>query len=182
MSQSAILRASYEAIYQELLNLGGKNKLFLVADGGTDLTDAGMKPTVCLGVSDVSQLCSDKNGQKAEADEMTFEAPTLVGCMLFLTVIAKTYPSLLETIGLLIQHFKDNNAIQLGEYKWHGEDEGKIFIEPVIRETEPQKEPKFHNMPTITLEFRMEMGINSLKGTPFKRVEKRTFKGNIIDK
>jgi len=181
MNQSAILRASYEAIYNELLNLGEKNKQFMVGDGGAGFTNAETETKVCLGVSDVSQLCSDKNGENIEIDEMIFEAPTMVGCMLFLSVVAKTYPSLLETTGLLIQYFKDNNSIQLDDYKWHGEDEGKIFIEPVIRKPEAQKTPQFDNMPTVTLEYRMEVGINSLKGTPFKRVDKLTLKGNVID-
>ncbi|MDR0312020.1 MAG: hypothetical protein LBI14_00320 [Treponema sp.] len=179
MNQSAILRASYEAIYNDLSKLGKENKLFLMGDG--DSSKTGTEASVYLGISDLSQICADKNGQKIVEDEMTFEAPTQVGCIFFLTVSAKTYPPILEAVGSLIQYFKDNNAIVLEDHKWHGEDKGKIFIEPVIREPELQKEIKIHEIPAIILKYRMEMGINSQKGTPFKRIEKRTIKGNIID-
>jgi hypothetical protein len=172
--------ASYEMIYNNLSAFAEEKKFILTSNESAEQQGTGTQPRVCLGISDVSQLCPDKNGQKVEEDEMTFEAPTRVGCILFLTVIANAYPPLLETIGLLIQYFKDNNSILLEDYKWHGETEGKIFIEPVIRKPEPQKENKSHSIPSITLEYYIEMGINSLKGTPFKRVEKRAIKGNII--
>jgi hypothetical protein len=180
MNQSDILRASYEMIYKNLSAFAEERKFFLISNESAEPQKTGSQPRVCLGISDVSQLCIDKNGQKIEEDEMTFEASTRVGCILFLTVIADAYPPLLETIGLLIRYFKDNNSILLVDYKWHGENEGIIYIEPVIRKPEPQKESKFHNNPSITLEYYMEMGINSLKGTTFKRVDKRTIKGNII--
>ena len=113
---------------------------------------------------------------------MIFEAPAQVGCVLYLTVISERYPPLLEAAGALIRYIKDNNIILLPDYTWHGENEGKIVLEPVIRDLEAHKEPQFYNnMPCITLKYRMEMGINSQKGAPFKRVKERTITGNIID-
>jgi len=181
MNQSAILRAGYETIYKNLSALAEEGKLFVMSGEGAERQEIGSQPKVRLGVSDVSQLYPDKNGQKVEENEMSFEAPARVGCILFLTVIAKTYAPLLETVGMLIQYFKDNNSILLEEYRWHGENEGKIFIEPVTRKPEPQSVEKCQSAPSITLEYYMEMGINSLKGTPFKRVEKREIRGNIIE-
>ena len=183
MNQSGILRAIYETIYKKLSDLGNETDLFTMSEGGAlEEPKNGEHPVLCLGVSDVSQLYPDKNGQKIQENEMLFEAPAQIGCVLFLTVIDKYYPKLLDTVGLLIQYFKDNNVIQLEDYKWHGEDVGKIVIEPVTREPQHQNEPFFHNYPAITIVYRMEMGINSFKGISFKRVEKTTLKGNIIDR
>ena len=181
MNQSAILRAAYEAVYKNLSELGEENKLFKVSDGAMEESKNGQQPVVYLGVSDLCQLYPDKNGQKVEMGEIIFEVPARVGCIFSLTVTSGAYPLLLETVGQLIQYFKDNNTILLEDYKWHGENEGKIFIEPVIRKPEPQGKPKNHDLPVIIIEYILEVGINSLKGTPFKRVEKKILKGNIID-
>jgi len=181
MKQSAILRASYEAIYKNLSDLGKDNN-FSVSNGAFDIPENEQETRIFLGVSDICQLSSDKNGEKIEVDETFFEAPVRIGCILSMTIISKMYPELLETTGCLIQYFKDNNVIVLGDFGWHGGgNEGKIFIEPVIRKPELQKERQILNFPAITLEYLMELAINSLKGTTFKRVDKKLIKGNIID-
>jgi hypothetical protein len=182
MSQSAILKAAYETIYKNISELGEENGLFQVSNGSMETLKGGKQAEVYLGISDLCQLYTDKNGQKVEMDEMIFEVPARVGCILFMTIISRTYPSLLETAGWLIQYFKDNNAIQLEDYKWHGENEGKIFIEPVIRKPELLRRPQSNDLPAIILEYQLEVGINSQKGVSFKRVEKKILKGNIIDK
>jgi len=181
MNQSAILKVLHETINKNLSDLGNDTKLFEMSDGGA-LQDPkeGSKAMVCLGISDVSQLSPDKNGQKIEEDQMIYEAPARLGCTLFLKVLSKYYPQLLETTGILIQYFKDNNTIQLQDYKWHGESEGKIFIEPVIRKPEIKREPYVSGLPVIMLEYILEVGINSLRGVPFKRVEKMSVKGGIM--
>jgi hypothetical protein len=185
MNQSAILKASYEAVYNNLSDLAAETKLFAMSGGGAlEHPKEGIHshPIVCLGISDLSQLHIDKNGHTVEIDEMLFEVPAQIGYVLCVTVVSEYYSHLLETAGALIQYFKDNNIIRLEDYKWHEEPEGKIVIEPVVRNLEPYKEPQFHNtLPTITLKYRMEMGINSQKGTPFKRVEKQAITGNLIN-
>jgi hypothetical protein len=182
VNQSAILKAAYETVYKGLSELGEKNGLFWVGTGAPEVPKDGQPAAVYLGVSDICQLYPDKNGSKIEVDEMIFEVPARVGCIISLTVMSEIYPPLLETAGQIIQYFKDNNNIRLEDYKWHGEDEGKIFIEPVIRKPEPAGRPKIHDLPAISLEYILEVGINSLKGTAFKRVEKQVVKGNIMDK
>jgi len=179
MRQSAILKACYETIYNNLTEIGKVSKLFTMGEKDEELSDNETK--VIFGISDVCQLSSDKNGEKVEENEIRYEAPTNVGCAFFLTIISKSYPALLEAAGLLIQYFKDNNYINLEEYKWHGEKDGKIFIDPAVRKPELMAGCKPPSFPSVTLEFLMEMGINSLKGTPFKRVEKRTIKGGIMN-
>ena len=69
----------------------------------------------------------------------------------------------------------------LGEYKWHGEEGGKVFIEPVVCEPEPRAGYGETRLPGVTLKYTMEMGINSEKGISFKRVEKKAIKGGIIN-
>jgi hypothetical protein len=183
VSQSAVLRAAYEAVYKNVSELGEKDGLFQMGGGAVEESQKdGQPPTVYLAVSDLCQLYPDKNGQKIETDEMIFEIPARVGCVFSLTIISGIYPPLLEAAGRLIQYFKDNNTVQLEGYKWHGEDEGKVFIEPVIRKPEPRRGPGRWDMPAVSLEYLLEVGINSLKGTPFKRVEKKMVKGNIIDR
>lgn len=181
MKQSAILKASYEMIYKNLSDLGKEKKIFTVNDGGVVSPKSETDASVYVGISDICQLCPDKNGEKVEVDEILFETPAQIGCILFITITSKFHPVLLETAGSIIQYFKDNNAIIVQDYKWHGENEGKIYIEPLIRKLEPQRMSKAHDMPVVTLEYQIEMGINSLKGTPFKRVEKPIIKGNIFD-
>jgi hypothetical protein len=181
MNQSAILKASYEVIYKNLSELGEKDGQFQMGNSGKEVPKDEQKPTVCLAVSDLCQLYPDKNGQKIEVDETIFEVPTRLGCIFSLTISAEAYPPLLETAGRLIQYFKDNNTILLEGYKWHGENEGKIFIEPVIRKPEPKDWLKTHDLPAVSLEYTLEVGINSQKGVPFKRVDKRVVKGNLMD-
>jgi hypothetical protein len=181
MNQSAILKAAYERIYKNISEMGEENGLFQTGDGKMEAQNIGKQPVVYLGISDLCQLYPDKNGQKIEVNEMLFEAPARVGCIFFLKIISETYPPLLETAGKLIQYFKDNNTIQLEDYKWHGENEGKIFIEPVIRKPENSGRFQSHDFPVITLEFQLEIGINSLKGVSFKRVEKKVLSGKIIE-
>jgi hypothetical protein len=182
MNQSAILRAAYETIFKELSELGKKDGLFKVGNGTPQMLKDKQPAAVYLGVSDICQLYPDKNGQKIEVEKMIYEAPTRVGCVFCLTVISETFPSLLEAAGQLIQYFKDNNTILLESYKWHGEDEGKIYIEPIVRKPELGDRLKTHDLPIISLGYTLEVGINSQKGIPFKRVEKKVIKGNIMDK
>lgn len=172
MRQSDILKASYEKIYDNLSELGRKEDLFLMSNKGIKHPETDTHSLVCLGFSDVCQLCPDKNGEKVEENETIFETPARIGCMLSINIVSKQYNQLLEAVGLLVQYFKDNNEIILDEYKCHGEEEGKIYIEPVIRKVESQQLHKINDFPVITLEYQMEMGINSLKGTKFKRVDK----------
>jgi len=179
MIQSDIIKASYEAIFKNLSELGEKTGLFLVSNEGFNAKRDEQRSLVCLAVSDICQLCPDKNGEKIDVGEVSYEIPAQIGCVFLFTVINKSYPQLLEVTGLLIQYLKDNNKFILENHKWHGEDEGRIIIEPVIRQPRPQWENRFNDLPSVTLEYRIEFGINSLKGSPFKRVEKRDIKGNI---
>jgi len=182
MRQSAVLKAGYEAVYSGLSAFGGETRLFVVDEFGAQSTPDSSKQTVAsLGVCDVSQICQDKNGHTVESEGQIYEAPTQVGYIISVTVASKSYPALLEAAGAIVQYFKDNNAIRLADYSWHGEAEGKIVIEPVIHAPDSHKEPQFYNgLPSIVLKYSMDVGINSLNGSTFKRVKEREIKGSII--
>ena len=177
MSQSSVLRVCYEKIYKNLSVLGGESGLFSVENGA--VKDTKGKAAVFLCVSDIGQLAVDKNGEKLIVDEMTYEAPAWVGYILSLKVIAGVYPDLLEIVGLLIRYFKDANIIDIGKYIWHGGEKGVVVIEPVIHEPVLNKAIHDKDLPNLTLEYRLEMAVNSEKGTPFRRVEQRKILGNI---
>jgi hypothetical protein len=179
MTQSAVLKVSYEAVFSQLADLGKSSKLFTASEDNAQESSKD-ETLVYLSVSDISQIAIDKNGQTIEVDEVMFSVPSQIGCVLSITISAQTYPPLLETAGLLIQHFKDNNVIELPEYTWHGETDGRIFLEPVVRDVKTGEERQRGETPSRFLEYRVEAGINSLKGTSFKRVEKKAVKGEII--
>jgi hypothetical protein len=182
LSQSAIIKQSYEAIFQNLAGIGAETQLFTVKDGYKIKGEIGenkTKSVVFVEIPDLCQLFQDKNGEKIVFNEVSYEAPARIGFILSLTVVSKRHPDLLETAGYLIRHFKDNNVFFLEEYTWHGNDNGVIYIEPVIREPESNTRQPVE-IPFLTLEYRIEVGINSEKGTPVRRVEKKTIKGNII--
>ena len=81
MNQSAILKASYEIVYKNVSDLGAKDGLFQMGDGGKEEPKDEQKPTVCLAVSDLCQLYPDKNGQKIDVDEVIYEVPARLGCI-----------------------------------------------------------------------------------------------------
>jgi hypothetical protein len=158
-----------------LTGLGTATGLFSVEQGAIQNSDT--HTVVFAGVSDIGQVAADTNGEKVHIDEVAYKAPTRVGCIFSLTIQAKQFPELLEAAGCLIQHFKDFNTVDVGEMAWHGAENSLVYIEPLIRE--PGGGITVQAMPALTLGYRLEMGINSEQGTPFKRVEKRQITGTI---
>lgn len=179
MSQSAVLKNCYEIIFNILEKLGTESKLFLVRDAA-DLGKETDTPVLYMGVSDICQLVQDKNGQQIVFNEVHYDEPTRIGFVLTLTIVSKSSMALLEAVGCIIRYFKDENTISLkDEYTWHGNDDGKIYIEPVVRDTDLARAISLP-LPDISLKYRIELGINSEKGTPFRRVEKRDIKSNTM--
>jgi hypothetical protein len=165
--------------------MGANLQLFSVENGcildGADGAAGGFKTTVYLGIAGISQLSSDKNGQKIVVDEVSYEEPARIGFLVSITAVSRRYPDALEAVGAIIRHFKDANTIFVGEDSWHGNTDGLVFIEPVIGEPDGRRRIPGREPPSLTIEYRIEVGINSEKGTPFRRVEKREIKSNIIN-
>jgi hypothetical protein len=185
MSQALILRHTYESLYQKLSEIGANLQLFSVENGpmteGVDLQKEDLKSVVYIGISDISQLSVDKNGQKIIVDETSFEQPARIGLMVSITTVSRQFPDLLESVGEIIRYFKDDNIISAGEYSWHGNNSGQIFIEPIIRESKGKYDRISQEFPSLTIEYRIEVAINSEKGTQIRRVEKQEIKSNIIE-
>jgi hypothetical protein len=185
MSQSAILKESYEAMYRVLVELGSSLKLFSVESGyitdRKDIIKNGFKSVVLLGIADISQLTKDKNGRNIIVNDISYEEPTRICFILSITAVSEQYPDLLETIGAIIRYFKDNNMISIGDYNWYGNNDGMIYIEPVIRKPDSKQNKLIDVLPSLSVEYLVEVAINSEKGTRVKRVEKQKIQSNVID-
>jgi hypothetical protein len=184
VKQSGILQKSYEGIYQILANLGAELGLFSVENGHLDKresTKEGPKTVVLLEIADISQLAKDKNGQEIIVDEVSYEEPSRIGFIVSITAISDQYPDMLEALGAIIRHFKDDNTIPIGDFGWHGSTDGLVYIEPIIREPGSGKNRASQASPALALEYRVEVAINSENGTRVKRVERQRIRSNVMD-
>jgi hypothetical protein len=182
MSQHAVLRYCYDTVFTALKKLGNESKLFSVEGGNFGKKGPAPSSTVYMGVSDVSQLVHDKNNQKIFVDDVSYDAPTFVGMVLALAVMAKTYSEALEIMGCVIRYFKDNSSFALGNYAWHEEEKGFFYLEPLVRDTRAAGGINLQESPVLTLEYKIELAINSENGVQFKRVEQRDIKSKNMGK
>ena len=180
MNQSAVLKHCYDQIFLSLTELGKKTPVFAVGDGGGNKEKKDKSPVLFLGVTDVSQISQDKTGEKVYINGKAYPEPTFVGCFLSLTVVAEKYSEALEIAGAVIRYFKDENAISLGDYNWHGNDRDKVFLEPIVRQPEGYAGQNLA-VPCITLNYRLEVAINSAKEEGFRRVEKRDIRSKSLE-
>ncbi len=181
MSQSAILKHAYNTLFSFLKETGKASGLFTAEDNIPSFDFSVLNTVIYLTVTDICQMVQDKTGQRIVVDEKMYELPSLVGLLFAINIIGKTYNSVLETAGNIISALKDKNIFDAGEYSWHGNSENKIFFEPVIRNITGSKYTAPGAMPSLVLEYRLDAGINSLRGKEFKRVEKREVRGVIKD-
>jgi hypothetical protein len=177
--QHGVLQYSFKLIFKVLKELGANSPLFSVEDGCIiNTVKSGTK--VFVGISDICQLSQDRNGEKVVVKDKTYEAPTRMGLVLSITAVSKSYPNVLETLSCIAAHFKDNYAFPLGEFNWHDNPGTMLFIEPVVRPNMTGRSRNCNDLPSLTLEYMLEVGINAEKGIGFKRVEQRTFIGKNI--
>jgi hypothetical protein len=127
---------------------------------------------------DIGQIAQDKNGQQITVEDVAFEAPARIGFLVAFEVISDMYPDILEATGALIRYFKDNNKILVNDFTWHGNEDKTAFIEPIVRQPD-ERRVSVQTQPSLSLHYMVEVGINSEKGTPFKRVERRKIDGKI---
>jgi hypothetical protein len=175
MGQDAVLQYCYDALCERLTELGKTSGLFaLDAAQGKRERDSGA--TVRVSVSDVSQIATDRNGERVVVDERMYDAPTRIGCVVALTVSASRYTDALATLGSLIKYFKEHNTLEAGDFNWHGNTDGMIYLEPLIRS--PERRPLVES-PALTLEYRFEVGINAERSDPVHRVERLEVRSKI---
>lgn len=124
-------------------------------------------------IIDLFQSSNDKTGQKIIVNEKLYEVPAQYIMFLRISFSGKKLEEVLSLYGQVAVYFKDHNNFECGEYNWHGNELNKIFLEPVIR-----KEPI--NSEYLHLDYRIELQLNSNKGTDFVRVEKKVLNANQI--
>lgn len=161
MIQSDIIAGIYNSV--------SKNALSIVTE----------KVTVKVIVIDVCQIMSDKSGQKIIVDEKQYEQPAIYEICFSILISGKDIPSVLKAYGQIAVFFKDNSAIDIAEWKWHGCNSDKIYLEPVIRKTDCRKNSFDDEVQTVELLYKTECSLNSQKAYNFKRVEKRDIRGYV---
>jgi hypothetical protein len=180
MSQHAVLRYCYDVVFKAVKKLGEESRLFSTEKGNLGKKGPVPASTVYLSVSDIGQLIHDKNNQKVFIDDTSYDAPTSVGIVLAFTTVAKTYSDVLEIMGCIIRYFKDNNSFALGDYAWHEDTSGFFYLEPLVRDVTAKNGVNLQEPPVLTLEYKIELAINSENGVQFKRVEQRDIKSKNI--
>jgi hypothetical protein len=185
MNQSKVLCYCYDTVFSILKKEGEASGLYTVAECTMDENVKSAETFVYLGVSDLAQISQDKNGEKvfvtdADLSEQQFPAPTFMAFILSIRIASQRYQDALEAAGHLINYFKDNNTFPLDEYKWHGNKNNVIYMEPIIREPDINRMLNNFSTPSIMLEYRIEAAINSRKGGVFKRVQSREIRGKPI--
>ncbi|MBN1616866.1 MAG: hypothetical protein JW875_06090 [Spirochaetales bacterium] len=172
MSQYAVLRYAYESFFARLDQFAQESGLFTTIDSSEGI------PRVSLSVCDICQIVQDKNGQRIIVDEVRYELPSIVSMSLAVVIEGSGYPEILGASGAIIAYMKDNPIIEVKDHNWHGNDIGRVYVEPFIRS--PSASYKVSGMPCVVLDYRLEVGINSNKGEVFKRVEKRDIRSEIM--
>lgn len=180
MDQSAVLKYVYDSLKQILSTLGSDSTLFTVENFCKD-ADVAQKAIVFLGVTDLAQIHQDLNGEKIIIGEERVPAPTHLAFIMAITVMSMNYSALLEALGIIVRYLKDNNAIAVAEYNWHGNTGSFFFVEPIVRSPTIGKEFIGHTTPFLTLEYRIEVAINSQKRESFTRVKERDIRGKILE-
>ncbi|MDR1933054.1 MAG: hypothetical protein LBQ57_09585 [Spirochaetales bacterium] len=191
MRQSGIFRAVYEAVCEALAAEGEATGLFTLSRAGnggktegygTDRRDNAEGPAetrLRLCVCDLCQTGQDKNGQRVIAGEMSYEAPARFAITFAVRGVARSEAALLEAMGCAARFFKDNPAVSVKGYGWHGNGNADVFLEPLIRGSGPAGAGGAGDEPSLALYYRAEAGINSQKGESFRRVEKRDLRTQV---
>jgi hypothetical protein len=182
MRQSKIFRVVYEAVCEALAEEGAATGLFSLSTEGGGIREpvrefpGGLAPArVRLGVSDLCQTAQDKSGQRIIAGELSYETPARFAMTLSVRGEARSWPALLEAMGCAARFFKDNPSVEAADCAWHGSGEGRVFLEPVLRQPAAAGSPAGEPL-SLTLYYRVEAALNSEKAEAFRRVQKRDIK------
>lgn len=172
MEQSGIICGIYEAIFHAVTELAKKTGMFSV-----DSSSAGC--SVCVRVADIAQCMFDKSGQRIVIDEKQYEQPACYEMCIAVSVEGKDVAAVLKSFGALAVYFKDNPAVDISEWKWHGCQSDKVYLEPVIRHVDFNRRVGEDSGLCLVLAYKTEFNLNSQKASGFKRVEKRDIRGYV---
>lgn len=171
IEQSNIIYGIYESVCRNVADIAKKTGLFSV-DSGSDCV-------ACVKVADIAQCMFDKSGQRIVVDEKQYEQPASYEMCLTVSVEGKDTGAVLKSFGALAVHFKDNPAIDISEWKWHGCQSDKVYLEPVIRHADFERQVGEGGVTRFALAYKTEFSLNSQKASGFKRVERRDIRGYV---
>lgn len=171
MEQSDVICGIYESVCHDVAAFAEKSGLFSVGSG----SDC----AVYVEVADVAQCMFDKSGQRIVVDEKQYEQPACYEMCLTVSVEGKDAGAVLKSFGALAVHFKDNPAVDISKWKWHGCQSDKVYLEPVIRHADFDRRVGEVNSLRLVLAYKTEFSLNSRKASGFKRVEKRDIRGYV---
>lgn len=172
MEQSDIICGIYESVCHDVAGLAKKTGLFSVGSSSADCT-------VCVRVADIAQCMFDKSGQRIVIDEKQYEQPACYEMCLAVSVEGKNADAVLKSFGALAVYFKDNPAVDISEWKWHGCQSDRVYLEPIIRHADFNRRVGEENGVCLVLAYKTEFSLNSQKASGFKRVEKRDIRGYV---
>lgn len=171
MKQYEVLQYGYSQLLRLLERRGKEENLFSLADENPPVVSDKNEVIVASDICDLCQLQSDKTGQRIAVDEALFDLPTIVVYTVGIHIYARSYARALQAAGSIIAFLKDTTVIPLEAYNWHGNTSQNLFIEPCVRNINTNIQT--NALPIIHLLYKIESGINSERGMPFKRVEER---------
>jgi hypothetical protein len=165
---------------QKLLGTESESGKKYAIVGKDDQESPSELPQLSVSVVDLCQTTNDKNGQRLIFQEKLYEPPALFSAVFRITVSGPSYPAVLDAAGYAVSLLKDNSVIDAGDYNWHANETGKIYICPVCRQPSvaaslPAADPEVH------LDYVIDFGINSGAATEFTRVKELNINADVKD-
>lgn len=130
-------------------------------------------------VNDLCQCAFDKNGRRIIVNEQQYEEPAKYAMCIGIVFKGRNLGNILKVYGDVSVYIKDNPAVDISEWKWHGCPDDKIYLEPVIRKLDLNKKSFDDEFHKAELLYTIEFSLNSQKPFEFKRVEKREIRGYV---
>lgn len=124
-------------------------------------------------VKDICQCMQDRTGQKIIVNEHQYELPAVYVMGIAIQFQSKDIEALLQAYGEIAVIIKDNPELNISSYEWHKCTSSKIYLEPVIRKLNFDKDSNIDGVCKLELLYSIEFSLNSQKTYEFKRVEKR---------
>lgn len=171
MRQSDIICGIYESVCRGVEDVAKQTGLFSV--------NSESECSAYVAVADIAQCMFDKSGQRIVVHEAQYEQPACYEMCLTVSLEGKDMGAALKAFGAVAVYFKDNPAVDISAWKWHGCPSDKIYLEPIVRHADFSGSVAADRKACFVLVYKAEFSLNSQRASGFKRVEKRDFRGYI---
>lgn len=177
INQEGIFRVFFQQIEDKISKL--KSDVLKSKMKGKDID-------IELRIDDIRQCDLDMNNKRIIVNEMFFDPPSFFHVVFSISISAKNYPDVLEAYGYTARYFKDDRAIELGDYNWHTNIIAPIpvtqaFYSPIISEAMPNMSVNIEKNPTFRLYYEIRLGLNSTNSSTFVRTkEAATVRGKVL--